>query len=219
MIRYYIQGTWEHWRPFPYSNERYKIQGELDVHGDGRATLKIQSDDNRVRADPMPITCPILPVPITPVPITKPTGHFSLSVFFPIGVSKVSTDNAQRIRKWAYCLPSQLRDKMAAGEIAVYIEGYASRPGGVDRNQKLSSQRASNVMSVLAGPIGLSPPAKFIHQFHGNNLQNLPGLKVMEWVRRALNPKKYDQAAVIHFEADGIDDNQLLKIRQCQQNL
>src|SRR5215813_1657092 len=67
VIRYYITGTWDQWRPFPLSHLRHGFDGELDIHATGRATLKIQSDDNRVRADPMPITCPILPVPITPV--------------------------------------------------------------------------------------------------------------------------------------------------------
>src|SRR5262245_59345314 len=199
------------------SSTSVSLKGFVTVWGNGFVGIDIGSElDWVLSSKPPDKKCPIRPHYLPPP--AKPKVHFSLPVLFPYGVSKVSPPDKERIRRWAYCLPSRLRDKMAAGEITVYIEGYASRPGAKERNQLLSEQRASNVMSVLAGPIGLNPNVtRFIPRFHGNNLQPLPGLlDVIGLVKRVLNPNKYDQAAVIHFDAEGIDDKEVLEYQQCQ---
>jgi outer membrane protein OmpA-like peptidoglycan-associated protein len=195
VIRYYISGTWEHWRPFPYSNDRYKIEGELDVSADGSAKLNIRSDDNRVLADPM-TDCPITPVTAPYVPVKK---SYSLPILFRFNKDDVSETYARQMNDWVASWPCEIQEKVASGDITVHIEGFASRPGKPLYNLKLSRRRMKNVEEILknlAGNFKCDPRA------YGAYRPNLPGLlDVMGWIKRFLDPNKYDQAAVIWFEA------------------
>ena len=79
------------------------------------------------------------------------------------------------------------------------IEGFASRPGGTVYNLKLSDRRAANVLAVLKRFTGTN--AKFNVKSAGDLTSNVPALfDIIEWMKRFLDPQKYDQAAVIRFE-------------------
>jgi outer membrane protein OmpA-like peptidoglycan-associated protein len=192
VIRYYISGTWEKWGPI--TSDRYKIEGELDVGADGSAKLNIRSDDNRVLADPMTNSCPIS----TPyVPVKK---SYQLPILFRFNKDDVSETYARQINDWVAGWPRETQEKVASGDITVHIEGFASRPGKGLYNFDLSERRAENTKKILRGFTGSN--AKFDMRHYGAYRQNLPGLfDVIQWIRRFLDPNKYDQAAVIWFEA------------------
>jgi len=196
VIRYYISGTWEHWRPFPYSNDRYKIEGELDVSADGSARLNIRSDDNRVLADPMTNDCPITPITAPYVPVKK---SYSLPILFRFNKDNVSETYARQMNDWVAGWPRATQEKVASGDVTVHIEGFASRPGTGLYNSDLSERRAENTKAILRRFTGSN--TKFDTRGYGAYRQNLPGLlDVIGWMKRFFDPNKYDQAAVIWFE-------------------
>ena len=191
VIRYYISGTWEKWGPI--SSDRYKIEGELDVGADGSARLNIRSDDNRVLADPMTNSCPIT-APYVPV-----RKNYSLPILFRFNKDDISETYARQMDAWVAGWPRETQEKVASGDITVHVEGFASRPGTGLYNSNLSERRAENTKKILRRSTGSN--TKFDTRAYGAYRQNLPSLfDVTQWIKRFLDPNKYDQAAVIWFE-------------------
>jgi outer membrane protein OmpA-like peptidoglycan-associated protein len=191
VIRYYISGTWEKWGPI--SSDRYKIEGELDVSADGSARLNVRSDDNRVLTDPMTNSCPITG------PYAQVRKHYSLPILFRFNKDDISETYARQMDAWVASWPRETQEKVASGDITVRIEGFASRPGTGLYNSDLSERRAENTKKMLRRFTGSN--TKFDTRAYGAYRQNLPSLfDVIQWIKRFLDPNKYDQAAVIWFE-------------------
>jgi hypothetical protein len=153
-IRFYITGTFEKWDPI--SNDRYAIEGTLDIRADGSATVSLTSDDNMVRADPISNSCqvitPKIEIPKIPVP-----RHYELTVFFAReGLWKLRDGEADKIANWYWGrdpalkgLPQSTRNKIESGQLKIVVEGYASTTKGTQFNLDLSKKRANTVKAVL----------------------------------------------------------------------
>lgn len=153
-IRFYINGTYELWDPI--SNDRYGIEGTLDVRADGRAEVVLKSDDDMVRADPMPNICQIITakIEIPKIPVPR---HYELTVFFAReGLRKLRDGEADKIASWYWGrdpalkgLPQSTRNKIESGQLKIVVEGYASTTKGKQFNLDLSQKRADAVKAVL----------------------------------------------------------------------
>lgn len=192
-VRFNITGSW---KPTG-SDTKVTIQGFLTVWGNGHAGIVIESEKNWVFFDSDFKPCPRL-LPFVPkAPVRK---LFSLRppILFPIRKHEVSVDDVRRIDAWIKSWPSTTREKIARGDITVTIEGFASRPGGELKNLELSERRAESVKKILKS---FFSNIKFDLRSKGEYSQNLPDLSdVFQWLKRFLDPQKYDQAAVIRFQ-------------------
>jgi hypothetical protein len=199
-VRFGIAGSW---KP-PGSDTTVTIQGFLTVWGNGHAGIVISAEKNWVSADSGFKPCPMLPhyqpppLPAPKPPVRKP---YSFTVLFPIRSKKVSEEAARGIANWWNTeVPKKTQEKIIKGDITVSIIGFASRPGTGLYNLRLSGERATNVHKMLRKHF-FGPNAKFDPRSYGEYIQNLPDLfDVIQWLKRAFDPNKYDQAAVIRFE-------------------
>jgi hypothetical protein len=192
-----ISGTWKAWDPVPFMDTVVSFSGNLYVRADGSARVAdFKSEKDLVWYGTMTNSCSVVPPYIPKAPVRK---YFSLPILFPIGKHAVSANDIKRIHAWTVSWPSTTRMKIARGEIMVTIEGFASRPGGELYNLKLSERRAESVKNILKKFAGSN--TKFDLRSQGEYSRNLPGLfDVFQWLKRFLDPQKYDQAAVIRFE-------------------
>jgi OmpA family len=193
-IQFKIKGTWTSYNPPPFPDDSYSLWGELNVRADGGVKISVGSEKNRVRYELMTNSCPIT-APY--IPVKKP---YSLPILFRFNQDDISEAYARDMNNWVASWPREIQEKVASGDITVRIEGFASRPGKGLYNLGLSERRAENAKKILRRFTGSN--TKFDTRAYGAYRQNLPGLlNVIEWIKRFLDPNKYDQAAVIWFEA------------------
>jgi outer membrane protein OmpA-like peptidoglycan-associated protein len=189
-IQFKIRGTWTSYNPPPIPDDSYSLWGELNVRANGDVKIWVGSEKDRVRFDVMTNSCPIT-APY--VPIKK---SYSLPILFRFNKDNVSETYARQMSDWVFSWPRETQEKVANGDITVHIEGFASRPGKGLYNLRLSERRLENTTKILRGFTGSN--TKFDTHYYGAYRQNLPGLlDVTGWIRRFLDPNKYDQAAVI----------------------
>ena len=195
-----ISGSWKAWDPIPFMDTVVSFWGNLYVRADGSARVSdFGSEKNLVWYGDLTNSCSVAKPYVPPPPKVPVKKYFSLPILFPFDKHDVSPTDVKRIHDWRDSWPSTTREKVARGEIPVTIEGFASKPGGLLYNIELSGRRANNVMTILRKFAGSN--TKFDLRSQGALTQNLPGMfDVLGWIKRMMDPNKYDQAAVIRFE-------------------
>jgi outer membrane protein OmpA-like peptidoglycan-associated protein len=199
-IVFRISGTWKAWDPVPFMDTLVSFSGNLFVRADGSARVSdFKSEKDLVWYADMTNSCSVAKPYVPPPPKVPVTKYFSLPILFPFAKHDVSPTDVKRIHDWRDSWPSTTREKVARGEIPVTIEGFASKPGGVLYNLALSERRANSVMNILRKFAGSN--TKFDLRSQGALSQNLPGMfDVFGWIKRMMDPNKFDQAAIIRFQ-------------------
>jgi hypothetical protein len=196
-IVFRISGTWKAWDPLPFMDTIVSFSGDLYVRADGSARVgNFKSEKGLVWFVSLSNSCPVVAPFVHRAPVRK---SFSLAILFPFNKHRVSENDVRRIHDWVNSWPSRTREKIARKEILVTIEGFASHPGKGLYNLGLSGRRAEDVKNILRKFTGSN--TEFNIRSSGEYSQNLPGrFDVIQWLKRAFDPNKYDQAAVIRFE-------------------